>query len=82
MEIIESKTKHHLKCAVFGCNNKKSLGFSLHSLPKICDTKRRSAWIKLLKINVNKLRPQFVVCSAHFIPADFFPGNCFIFVFK
>lgn len=77
---MENK-KHHLKCAVFGCCNKKSKGFSLHSLPKICDTKRRSAWIKLLKINVQNIRPQFVVCSAHFLAADFYPGNIFCYFF-
>lgn len=79
---MEKIKKHHLRCAVFGCNNKKSQGFSLHSLPKACDSKRRSTWLKLLKIDFNNIRPQFVVCSAHFISADFYPGNFIYFLIK
>lgn len=71
---MENKS-HRLKCSVNGCGNKQSQGFSLHSLPKISDLKRRSSWIKLLQIDVENLRSRFVVCSEHFIPGDFHPAQ-------
>lgn len=70
-EISDKKRKKIRKCGVFMCNNVSGDGISLHLMPQKDDFKRRKDWISSLKLNPRKLSPSFVVCSLHFVDADF-----------
>ena len=60
------------KCSVPGCHSRKSNTILLHSIPK--NLKLRESWIHRCRIGI-KLTKSVVVCSKHFVAADYKNGK-------